>query len=57
MTENLFTAHQANLPDELFTTLLEANNVRIERIVSHGQSSPKDVWYHQNQHEWVRFLF
>jgi hypothetical protein len=26
---------------ELFTTLLDANNVRIERIVSHGQGSPE----------------
>ena len=36
MTTNLFTDLRSNLPDELFTTLLEANNLRIERIVSHG---------------------
>jgi hypothetical protein len=53
MTSNLFTDLPSNLPDELFTTLLEANNLRIERIVSHGHSSPEGFWYDQDQHEWV----
>jgi cupin 2 domain-containing protein len=50
---NLLTNLPANLPDELFTTLLEAPNVRIERIVSQGHASPPDFWYNQDQHEWV----
>lgn len=49
---NLF----ADLPDELFTTLLEAADVRIERIVSHGHASPEGFWYDQEQHEWVVVL-
>ena len=53
---NLFTNLPSNLPDELFTTLLVANNLRIERIVSHGHSSPDDFWYDQDQHEWVVVL-
>lgn len=56
MTSNLFTNLPSNLPDELFTTLLEANNLRIERIVSHGHSSPEGFWYDQDQHEWVFVL-
>ncbi len=32
MTDNLFTNLPADLPEELFTTLLEAPNVRIERL-------------------------
>ena len=56
VTSNLFTYIPSNLPDELFTTLLEANNVRIERIVSHGHSSPEGFWYDQDQHEWVVVL-
>ena len=44
------------MTDELFTALLEAANVRIERMVSHGQASPKGFWYDQNQHEWVVVL-
>jgi hypothetical protein len=31
--------------DELFTTLLNTGNVRIERIVSHGHASPEGFWY------------
>lgn len=53
---NLFTELPPNLPDELFTTLLEDANVRIERIVSHGHVEPKDSWYDQDQHEWVVVL-
>jgi cupin 2 domain-containing protein len=56
MTANLFAELPSNLPDELFTTLLETANVRIERIVSHGHVSPADFWYDQPQHEWVVVL-
>ena len=53
---NLFADLRSNLPEELFTTLLEASDVRIERIVSHGQSSPEGFWYDQDQAEWVLVL-
>lgn len=56
MMSNLFTELPSHLPDELFTTLLEAANVRIERIVSHGHASAADFWYDQPQHEWVIVL-
>ncbi len=56
MTRNLLTDLPSNLPDELFTTLLEATNLRIERIVSHGHASPEGFWYDQDQHEWVLVL-
>ena len=56
MTFNLFSNLPSNLPDELFTTLLEATNLRIERIVSHGHSSPDGFWYDQKEHEWVLVL-
>jgi cupin 2 domain-containing protein len=56
MTANLFAELPSNLPDELFTTLLEAANVRIERIISHGHASAADFWYDQDQHEWVVVL-
>lgn len=53
---NLFADLPAHLPDELFATLLEAADVRIERIVSHGHVSPTDFWYDQDRHEWVVVL-
>jgi cupin 2 domain-containing protein len=53
---NLFADLPTQLPDELCTTLLDADNVRIERIVSHGHASPDGFWYDQDQHEWVIVL-
>ncbi|MEM9593910.1 MAG: cupin [Acidobacteriota bacterium] len=47
----------ANLPsaleDERFDDLLRRGSTRIERILSHGQSSPPDFWYDQGEGEWV----
>ena len=53
---NLFADLTSHLPDEMFTTLLDAGTVRIERIVSLGQASPDGFWYDQSQHEWVLVL-
>ena len=53
---NLFKDIPVDLPDELFTTLLEASNIRIERIVSHGHASAEGFWYDQDQSEWVMVL-
>lgn len=50
----------ANLPDatsgEVFETLTEAGNVRIEKIVSSGEATPADEWYDQEWDEWVLLL-
>ena len=53
---NLFDEIPPDLPHELFTVLAESQHVRIERIVSHGQTSPPDFWYDQPQAEWVLVL-
>jgi cupin 2 domain-containing protein len=41
---------------EFFETLLEHPHVKLERIVSHGHSSPKDFWFDQDMDEWVILL-
>lgn len=41
---------------EHFSELMHTPNVRIERIVSHGQSSPAEFWYDQDEGEWVMLL-
>lgn len=41
---------------EEFTDLLKNKNVRIERIVSNGQTSPKEFWYDQEESEFVLVL-
>ncbi len=46
----------ASLPDELFTTLLDAPGIRIERIVSHGHKSPVGFWYDDPTAEQVLVL-
>jgi cupin 2 domain-containing protein len=46
----------ASLPTEICETLLQAANLRIERIVSHGHASPTGFWYDQEQGEWVLLL-
>jgi cupin 2 domain-containing protein len=53
---NLFADIPHHLPDELFTTLLDTADVRIERIVSHGHASSEGFWYDQDRHEWVVLL-
>ena len=50
---NLLDNLPADLPEELFTPLLKASSVRIERIVSHGHVSPPGFWYDQDDNEWV----
>ena len=53
---NLFADVPSHLPAELVTILLEAADLRIERIVSHGHASLADFWYDQPQAEWVIVL-
>lgn len=48
------------LPDasagEIFEDLIQHPVVRIERIVSKGQTSPEHGWYDQDEQEWVVVL-
>jgi len=54
MIDNLFAdLPQSTLGNEQFLELLARPGLRIERIVSTGQSSPPDFWYEQAEGEWV----
>ena len=53
---NLFTNLPNDLSNEVFTDLVTSHSVRIERIVSSGQSSPESGWYDQDENEWVLVL-
>lgn len=56
LPKNLF-CEPADLPtDELTELIQQAGPVRIERIVSTGQSSPDGFWYDQDEDEWVCVL-
>ncbi len=55
-TKNLFTDIPQDLDTEVFDTLLQSGDTRIERIISKGHKSPESGWYDQEQHEWVMLL-
>lgn len=42
--------------EELMSTLLATPDLRVERIVSTGQATPKGAWYDQDWHEWLVLL-
>ena len=54
--KNIFENIPENISEEIYETLLKAKNLRVERIVSKGHSSPKDFWYDQDENEWVLVL-
>jgi cupin 2 domain-containing protein len=56
MLHNLFANIPSALPAELSEKLLCTGDLRIERIVSRGHTSPPDFWYDQAEHEWVLLL-
>ena len=53
---NIFSSIPDIIENEIFEDLLKKDSVRIEKIVSKGQSSPKNSWYDQEEHEWVIVL-
>jgi cupin 2 domain-containing protein len=53
---NLFSLPKNPTGEEIFEPLLEGRNVRVERIVSSGQSTPEGVWMDQELDEWVALL-
>ncbi len=58
---NLFKHIPEDLSDEIFEDIVCSEHVRIERIISHGHTSPEQTatdkaWYDQDEHEWVVVL-
>ena len=53
---NIFSSLPEKLKQESFEELLRHKNIRIERIVSQGHTSPETRWYDQKENEWVIVL-
>ena len=53
---NLFQDIPSDLPEELFTELLNQPGIRIERIVSAGHKSDPEFWYDQDEQEWIYLI-
>lgn len=56
MRNNFFNQLPSDLSIEVFEKLAGTDNVTIERIISHGQSTPAGQWYDQTQYEFVILL-
>ena len=54
--DNLFCGIPADIPEEIFETIAESGQVRIERIISRGQTMPQGLWYDQDLNELVVLL-
>lgn len=53
---NIFNQIPTDLKEEIFEDIIKTENLKIERIISYGQSSPKSAWYEQKENEWVIVL-
>ena len=54
--KNLFKLPDYLPDDEVTEILLQNKNIRVERILSSGQSSPPGFWYDQKEEEYVVIL-
>ncbi len=53
---NLFESLPEDIDKEVFSEIIQGENVSIERIISKGNSSPETGWYDQENNEWVIIL-
>ena len=54
--DNLLQGLPAGLAEEAFADILRRPGLRLERIVSTGQSTPSGAWLEQAWEEWVLLL-
>ena len=53
---NILGSIPDSLDEEICEILAKSWNVRVERIISKGHTSPESGWYDQEQDEWVLVL-
>ncbi len=53
---NIFENIPTDLSEEVFEKILSTSDFTLERIISHGHTSPKEGWYIQKKSEWVIVL-
>ncbi len=54
--ENIFKQIEGNFNKEIIDSIVNSDNIRIERIVSKGHISPEGFWYDQEENEFVLLL-
>ena len=53
---NIFSDIQKQTSDEVLQTILQTQQFKIERIISHDHSTAEGEWYDQDKDEWVLVL-
>ncbi len=53
---NIFDEIPVDKSEEKFFHIFKSDKIKIEKIVSNGQSSPKDFWYEQEKSEYILLL-
>lgn len=53
---NIYENIPSKIPQELFEIIAENDDIKIERIISEGHSTPDDFWYDQEKNEFVILL-
>ena len=56
LIKNIFDNIPSNIPKEIIDTLIDSDQIKVERIISKGHVSPKDFWYDQDKNEFVILL-
>jgi cupin 2 domain-containing protein len=54
--QNIYTDIPEVMSNEFFQILHKTSNMKIERIISRGHSTPAGQWYDQDSDEWVILL-
>jgi cupin 2 domain-containing protein len=55
-TGNIFESIPEDIDNEIAEILAQNKNIKIERIISKGHTSPATGWYDQETDEWVLVL-
>ena len=55
-TGNIYASIPSARREEIFETILSRKGVKIERITSRGQATPKGEWRREKKNEWVVLL-
>lgn len=53
---NIFDEIPIDKNEEKFFEIFKNESIRVEKIVSNGQKSPKDFWYEQEENEYILLL-
>ncbi len=56
MFNNIYKLNKSSFCTEIFESILTTEEILIERIISHGQTTPIGHWYDQQKDEWVILL-